>query len=364
MKLVVTGGGTGGHVYPALEIALAARDQGHDVAYFGSLRGQEGKACEQENVPFRGLASEPVYSLRTPRGWRSLIRLLQATHEAQKLLRAHRPDVVFATGGYSSAPVIRAARILRIPYVLHEQNTIPGRSTRLWCQEAFAVGLVFASAASHFPGARTERVGMPIRRQLRSSAQGRLNFDQPLPGSVPTLLVVGGSQGAVALNDVALATAVRMAREPLHWLHVTGHGHFDATMKSLAKLGLGEHYDVKSYLDAGAMATAYFGASLVICRAGAGTMAELAAFRKPSILVPYPHSFADHQRKNAEEFEAMGASLMIDQEALDASTLESRIRLWIHESDRSERAATALAEWDVPDSITRIMTLLESASKS
>lgn len=361
-KLVVTGGGTGGHVFPALEVAEAARGAGNEVRYVGSQRGIEGRGCERHQIPFEGLASEPLTSLRRLRGWKALAALLRSTSAARRSLERDRPDVLFSTGGYASAPVAMAARRLKIPYVIHEQNTVPGRTNRILSKGAFAVATVFRSGAEHFPDARVVRTGMPIRSALRQSAQGRLGVGQVLHQDSPILLVMGGSQGAVALNDACLATALRMATTEVQWLHVAGPSHFDATLHSVAKLGIRSPYEVRAFLEADELASALFSTSLAICRAGAGTLAELAAFRTPAILVPYPSAFGDHQRFNALEFEAMGAATLLPQSDLQPAALEARIHLWLTEADRRERAAQALAEWDTPDAVDQVLALIRAAA--
>jgi UDP-N-acetylglucosamine--N-acetylmuramyl-(pentapeptide) pyrophosphoryl-undecaprenol N-acetylglucosamine transferase len=361
MRLVVTGGGTGGHVFPALEVAQAARGQGWSVEYFGSNRGIEGKASEGAGLPFRGFASEPVYRPFSPRGVRSVLRLLKASAAASEALVQTRPDVLFSTGGYASAPVVRAARRLGIPYVLHEQNTVPGRSNRLMAPGAKRVCTVFETSERWFPRGLVVRTGMPIRRELRDSAQGRLTSSHGLNRPVPIVLVMGGSQGSAALNDVALATAVRMARSEVQWLHLTGLGHFESTSASLSKMAVRSDYAIKAYLDADEMAEALFSCTMALCRSGAGTLSELAAFRKPAILVPYPQSFGDHQTANAREFAAMGAADLLPQGDLAAASVEARIHAWLTDAERLREAEAALARWDVPDSTERILRVLEEA---
>ncbi|MCW5937978.1 MAG: undecaprenyldiphospho-muramoylpentapeptide beta-N-acetylglucosaminyltransferase [Fimbriimonadaceae bacterium] len=361
MKLVMTGGGTGGHVFPALEVARAAQDRGASVRYFGSHRGIEGAQCAKVGLPFEGFASEPVYSLTRLRGWRSIVRLLRASGKCARALERERPDCVFATGGYSSAPVLSAAKRLGVPLVLHEQNSVPGRTLRLAAPSAHRVCLVFDGAAKFFPQGRTVRTGMPIRRELRDSAQGRLPTTHSLESAAPIVLVMGGSQGSLALNDVSLAAAVRIAKDELQWLHLTGLSHFESTMETLRKMPVKAPYSVKAYLDADEMACAYFSSAVAVCRAGAGTLSELAAFRKPAILVPYPRAFGDHQRKNAEEFAAMGAADVLTQDNLSASSLEIRLYSWIHDRERVLAAERALAEWDVPDATEQILDIVWEA---
>lgn len=361
-QLVVTGGGTGGHVFPALEVALRARDDGWIIRYLGSERGQEKSACEKAMVPFSAFPSGPVGKPWTPRGAQSLLQLLKATNLAVQAMRADRPDVVFATGGYAAAPVLNAARKLGIPIVLHEQNAVPGRTIRLMAGSARAVCTVFHAAQEHFPGSKVHRTGMPIRQALRDSAQGRLLLGTPPDSTAPIVTVMGGSQGSAALNDIALATAVRMAKSEVQWLHITGLSHFESTMHSLRKLAVKSEYHIKAYLEADEMAAALFNSELAVCRSGAGTVSELAAFRKPAIFVPYPHSFAQHQLKNAQELANLGAADVVEQANLDPATLEGRILAWVTDRDRQKEAAARLADWDVPDALDRIMGIIKQAA--
>lgn len=358
MRLVVTGGGTGGHVFPALETAEGASRLGWDVRYFGSLRGIEKNQCAKAGVEFSGFPSGPVYRPLSTKGIRSIVNLLKATQSASRALEQWRPEAVFSTGGYASAPVVNAARKLGIPYLLHEQNTVPGRTNRILGRNAFAVATVFESTAEWFPGKRVERTGMPIRKALRESAQGTLPLTHSLEKATPIVLVMGGSQGSQALNDVALATAVRMSMGDVQWLHVTGVSHFESTSVTLRKLAVTSDYSIKAYLDAEEMAAALFSCSLAICRSGAGTMAELAAFRKPAIFVPYPNAFGDHQRFNAAEFSKMGAAEVVLQQDLVAGTLEPRIHSWLNDTDRRTVAERAMKNWDVADSLDRILSLI------
>lgn len=361
MRLVVTGGGTGGHVYPALEVALGGRAKGWEIRYLGSLRGQEKAACEKVGVPFTGFPSEPVYRPLSAAGLKSLLQLARATALAARDLSARRPDAVFATGGYSAAPVLQAARRLRIPIVIHEQNAAPGRTTRIMGQSAAAVCTVFSAAAQHFPADRVHRTGMPIRRSLRESAQGTLLMEDETGKAAPMVLVMGGSQGSAALNDLALSTAVRMAATEIQWMHLTGLGHFESTHASLRKMAVRADYVIRAYLDAPEMAAALFNCSLALCRSGAGTMSELAAFRKPAILVPYPQAFANHQYLNALEFQEMGAAEVVTQGEIQPATLEARLHAWLNDSDRQAQARQQLAAWDVPDAVDRILDIVKQA---
>ncbi|MBL8087573.1 MAG: undecaprenyldiphospho-muramoylpentapeptide beta-N-acetylglucosaminyltransferase [Chthonomonas sp.] len=360
-KLIVTGGGTGGHVFPALEVAREMDRQGCSVEYWGSLRGQESKACDRAAIEFRGFGSEPLYRLTSVRGLRGVVNLLKAMMKVRRQMEEYRPAAVFSTGGYASAPVVGSARKLKIPYVIHEQNVVPGRTNRILGRSAHAVCTVFCSGHEHFEGTRVIRTGMPIRPEFRSGQAG-FGIAQTSESHRSLILVTGGSQGAQAINEAAIATATRMARHPIHWIHVTGPRHYEAMIASLGKLGAQNHYTLRAYLDAPEMAGAMFASEVAMCRSGAGTLAELAALRKPSLLIPYPHAFGDHQRANAQEFVEMGAATMLAESELQPSTIESRLMAWIGESDRIGAAQKALADWDSPNAVHEIAKIVMEAA--
>jgi UDP-N-acetylglucosamine--N-acetylmuramyl-(pentapeptide) pyrophosphoryl-undecaprenol N-acetylglucosamine transferase len=321
--------------------------------------------ADRVGLPFVGFVSTPVYKVYTPAGLKSLLRLLKASQAARRKLEELRPEAIFSTGGYASAPVVQAAKKLGIPFVIHEQNSVPGRTNKILGQSAKAVCTVFHGAESHFPKDRVHRTGMPVREEFRNAEQGRLDFDAVNgQGHQPLVLIMGGSQGSAALNDAALATAARMARAEVQWIHITGTKHFESTMHSKEKLAIRSEYDLRAYVDGPQMAEAMFSSCLAVCRSGAGSLTELAAMRKPGILVPYPYAHSQHQLRNAEEFTAMGAAEILLQDQLHAAGLEGRILGWLNDPDRIRQAQEALAEWDIVDSVPRILKIVHEAARS
>lgn len=352
MRLVVTGGGTGGHIFPALEVAGHARSLGDAVLYLGSLRGQEGAACAADGFDFEGFPSAPLTSLRRPKGWLAALNLLRASGMAARALRVSRPAVVFSTGGYSAAPVMNAATRLGIPLVIHEQNSIPGRSNRMFARKASAVGVTFERSMGEFPGAKVERVGLPIRARLMETSSGR----DPEPNRV---LVMGGSQGARAVNRLALGSAAREGG--LRWTHATGRGPFEETRSEAVRLGLGASYEVVAYLDEEAVARELGRATVFLGRGGASTLVELAHFGVPAVVVPLPIAMHDHQTHNAQELAELGAATVIQETDATPEGLVSVLRSWIADPERCARAAAAMRGWLVPDSTLRIYGQIAAA---
>jgi UDP-N-acetylglucosamine--N-acetylmuramyl-(pentapeptide) pyrophosphoryl-undecaprenol N-acetylglucosamine transferase len=285
---------------------------------------------------------------------KALFNLYRASGMARKSLQEIKPDVVFSTGGYSSAPVIRAAKGLAIPYVLHEQNSIPGRSIRLFANGAKAIATTFKRSEREFPGCKVVRTGLPVRKEFREMAA------LPRPSTeYPVAFVFGGSQGAGFLNDHMPGIAKLMADDSIDWLHVSGPRNIEAVRKEVASLGL-DHYTSEPYLQGQAMAQAYQYATVVICRSG-GSLAELAVFGLPSVLVPLPTAASNHQYHNAKEFSDMGAAIVQTEDQFEPNRFGASIREWIAFPERREKAKAALAAWDIPDSTERIFAMLEEA---
>ena len=336
MQIALTGGGTGGHVFPALEIGRAAREAGADLVYLGSQRGMERNLAGQAQIEFVGFAAEPLWSLKTARGWKSLVSLVQARREAKQWLRANPVDAVFSTGGYAAGPVMGAARSLGIPYVVHEANSIPGRANRMFAPAAKAFTSVFRATAKVIPN--TVRTGQPIRRELREAAN--LRSDEPRQG----ILVVGGSQGAQAINEAILALKMDV-RITL----VAGAKNFEGLKPRASGI------DLRAFLAADEMASAYRSAELVIGRSG-GSCAEFAAFRTPSILIPLPSSADDHQRVNARELVGIAGASLLEQS--DLAQLPAVIDGWLTDDARREQARHNLENWDCPNATADILNLL------
>ena len=352
LRILVTGGGTGGHVFPALEVAKLARLAGHDVQYFGSLRGQEAAACASIGLPFTGFASEPVYRPFSVKGVRSLVRMLKAAAAAQKAMKRMSPQVVLGTGGYSSAPVMMAAKKCNDATVLHEQNSVPGRTQLMAARSAFRVCTVFHGSAQHFSGSEVVRTGMPVREEFR----------QLVPEVRDQVLVMGGSQGSASLNRAAVGAAKTLRPGHLRWVHVTGKTNLEETRTAVESLGTEIDYDLYGYLEGPQMAQKMGESRVALSRSGAGTIAELAAVGVPSVLVPYKYAYGDHQRVNAEEMSSLGAATVLAQDKLTSEAISRALSRWIDAPDERETVRRALADWDVPDAAERILAIMIEAA--
>lgn len=308
-RVLIAGGGTGGHLFPGLAVADALRARGAQVSFVGTRRGLEARV-----VPQHGYALDFVDVVglkgKGARALRDVLRLPGALLATLALLRRLRPDVVVGVGGYASGPVVLAAALRGLPTAVLEQNSVPGVTNRLLGRVVRQVFTAFPEAAAYFPRGKLRLLGNPIRQALAAAAGGPRPAERP-----PGLLVLGGSQGARAVNDLvteAVAALVRAGQAPPRILHQTGRDDEEPVRARYAALSLGPpQVTVKAFVDD--MAAAYAECDLCVGRAGATTLAEIAALGLPSILIPFPHAADDHQTRNARYLEAEGAALVLTQ---------------------------------------------------
>ncbi|HEY2916088.1 MAG TPA: UDP-N-acetylglucosamine--N-acetylmuramyl-(pentapeptide) pyrophosphoryl-undecaprenol N-acetylglucosamine transferase [Candidatus Limnocylindrales bacterium] len=323
MRLLIAGGGTGGHIYPALAVAdaLRRRDAEAELAWIGGHRGLEASILHDTGIPLRRLA---LRSLRTVEADVHLVldpaRLAISVPQAAAMLATDRPAAIFTTGGYVAIPVVLAARPLGIPVLLWEGNVYPGRSTRTIAGLAGAVAVSLGETCRHMPRRLPcFETGTPIR-DVRSTSRAAARERLGIPAEAPLVLIFGGSQAVRRFND-AVAGALPELVARVHLLHVTGHDGYAAALAGRERLApdLRGRYRPEAFLRE-SMIDALAAADLVVGRAGASTLAEVTALGLPLVVVPYPHA-AGHQRANAERLAAQGAARFIEDDAFDAAAL-------------------------------------------
>jgi UDP-N-acetylglucosamine--N-acetylmuramyl-(pentapeptide) pyrophosphoryl-undecaprenol N-acetylglucosamine transferase len=359
VRIVITGGGTGGHLFPALAVheALRARRPEADALFVGAARGVEATILPRRGCAFRGLTATPVSGT----GWRgrfAAARALPGTiRQAGRFLREFRPQVVFGVGGYASVPTVLAAGLARIPRVIHEQNAAPGLANRALGRIASAVAVSFADTTRCFPVGRTQVTGNPVRAEIRAgdarAARARLDLDP----EAFTVLIFGGSQGARRLNQAMQEALPALAAERagLQFVHATGASDLADVRRAYQASRVSAR--VEPFFEE--MALAYQAADFAICRAGAGTLFELAAMGIPALLVPYPYAANDHQRLNGETAVRAGAAWMLLDQFCDGPRLVASVRAAREKPDQLAemgRRARTLAR---PDAADRIVDLLE-----
>lgn len=309
MRYLLTGGGTGGHIFPALAIARRARelDPEAGILFVGTRHGIENRVVEPNGfelrcVDFSGFAGQSL-----ARKVQVLAKLVTSTRQAGKIIAEFKPDVVLGVGGYASLPMLVAAALRRIPVVLHEQNAIPGLANRLAAHWAGRICISMATGEVGFAGKRVVLTGNPVRQELFACREGS--------EQVPQLLVFGGSQGAAAINAAMLEALPLLIQQlpTLKIVHQTGAQQLDEVVCAYARMGF-NNVEVRPFIED--MAGAYAVSQLVLCRSGATTVAELCACGRAAILVPFPQAAADHQTRNAQALVEQQAAVMIPQPQL------------------------------------------------
>lgn len=313
MKIVLTGGGTGGHIYPAISVgqAILAAKPDAELLFVGSSHGPEGKIAREAGIDFEAVPSLPLTKSISLKNAAAFGRLLAGVFRARRILKAFGPDVVIGAGGYTTAAVLLAAKSLRMPIVIHEQNAIPGR-TNLWLARiASRICVSFENSVAYFPSGKVVVTGMPVRAEfaaLPDKAEARRRLG--LAGDRFTVLVVGGSQGAKRLNELVLGMWPMIDDGRTQILHQVGERNLADVRARLEERSLSDAYRAEAYID---MPVAVAAADLVICRSGASTIAEITAAGLPSILVPYPYAYANHQKRNAEYVVSHRAGVMCEE---------------------------------------------------
>ncbi|MEX1096441.1 MAG: undecaprenyldiphospho-muramoylpentapeptide beta-N-acetylglucosaminyltransferase [Planctomycetales bacterium] len=313
--ILFSGGGTGGHLFPGIAVAEALRDIEPDArcVFVGSGREVERKLAVDNELEHLVLPVEPSTGLRR-NPVRFAWRYWRSRREARGLIDALRPSAVVGLGGFASVPVVSAAAAARVPTILLEQNAVPGRATRWLAKRAALVCLSFEEAAAGLPrGARTRVTGNPVRRAVAAL------HEMERTAGTPTLLVLGGSQGAAALNEM-VPRALRALRETASgWrvVHQTGAGNEGAVRRAYHDAGVDAEVS-PFFPDLPARLAA---ATLAVSRAGGTMLAELACAGCPAVLVPYPGSLADHQLLNARAYERAGAARVVAQSPVSSETV-------------------------------------------
>jgi len=332
VDVLIAGGGTGGHVFPALALGAALAARGRTVSFAGTADGLEARVVPPAGFAFHALPGRQARGGGALRLVASLTATAAGVVAAGRLVGAARPRLVIGVGGYASVATVLAARLRRVPVVLLEQNTVPGAANRLLGKLAARVCLGFAEAAAFFPSGRTIHTGNPVRPDVLGASGG------PKPDGVG-LLVFGGSQGAHRLNEALLhALGTLAAGAPLLSItHQTGAADLELVQAGYARLGRAAR--VAPFLDD--MGAAYDAADLVVARAGAMSCAEITARGLPAILMPYPFAADDHQRHNAEVLARAGAALVVPDDAEAPPRLADALRALVLDPERRARMAAA-----------------------
>jgi UDP-N-acetylglucosamine--N-acetylmuramyl-(pentapeptide) pyrophosphoryl-undecaprenol N-acetylglucosamine transferase len=366
MRFVIAGGGTGGHIYPALAIAraLERQDATATILFVGT-----GHGLESELVPHAGYPLQTInlYGFQRRISWRNLQNVfwtVRSLWEVRKILREFRPDAVIGTGGYVCGPVVWSAASAGIPTLIQEQNAFPGVTNRILSRVVDVAAVGYPEAAPKFAGhkARVVVTGNPVREDLLQETREESCRHFGLRPELPVLLITGGSQGARSINQAALAVHRRWAgKKEVQILHITGQTDYNNIIHTLQAEGLPIHDGeagriVVPYLHE--MPKALAAARLVVSRAGAIGLAELTLRGIPAILIPYPFASENHQEINARALEKNGAAVVIRDSELTGELLTATVEKLIADSEKLRSMAAAAAAMGTPRAADEIAALV------
>lgn len=354
-RVILAGGGTGGHLFPGLAVIdeLRRRRPTVEVLFVGTERGIEARVLPNMGERLELLNVSPLKGQSLGNLMRSLVRMPKALSEARKILDEFKPDLVIGVGGYASGPMLLAASRAKIPTAILEQNAHVGLTNRLLAKRVGRAYLSFEETAAHFRDEAVRVVGNPVRKEIVSAA--RLARIDPLgfEARADQIFILGGSQGARALNEFLPEVLRELDLEAmgLRVLHQTGESMRDAVEARYEALGVPAR--VEAFISD--MAGAYASSKLVIARAGASTVAELAALGRPAIFIPFPFAADDHQTRNAEALERAGAALCIQERDLDRDAMVRIIRQLLGDEERLRAMGEASRSVGKPEAAAEIV---------
>ncbi len=349
LRVLIAGGGTGGHVIPALAIARELRDvHGAEVRFVGTARGLETELVPAAGFPLDLIRVGQLKNVTLGTRARTLADLPLGVLRCVALLRAYRPHVVVGVGGYASGPMMLAAIVRGTPTLAFEPNAVPGLANRLVGRRVSAAAVNFAATCAYFRGAVV--TGIPVRQEFFAI--------EPKITAGQRLFIFGGSQGARVLNEVLSQVAASLLERfpELTILHQTGARHMDDVVAAYANAGIQtDRLQVKPYVER--MVDEIAAADVILCRSGASTVAELAAAGRSAVLVPFAAAADDHQRRNAEVMVAAGAARMILEVEFTPERAEAELSALLQDADSRQRMAEAAWRLAHPDAAQRIATM-------
>ena len=352
-RIILTGGGTAGHVTPNIALLPALKELGYDIHYIGSYNGIEKELIEQLGIPYHGISSGKLRRYFSMQNFTDPFRVLKGFGEARKLIKVLDPDVIFSKGGFVSVPVVMAGKQCKVPTICHESDMTPGLANKLSIPSATKVCCTFPETLNHLPKEKAVLTGSPIRQELLTGDAEAARAFCGFKDNKPVIMVVGGSLGAVPVNKAVRAVLPELLKE-FNIIHLCGKGKTDESLKGTE--GYVQYEYIKDELkDLFALA------DIIVSRAGANAICEFLALQKPNLLVPLSAAASrGDQILNARSFERQGFSIVIEEEELtDELLLESIKKLY------TERDAyiSAMKTSSMQDSIKTIIGLIEEASK-
>lgn len=363
MKIAVSGGGTGGHIYPALALIreIQKKDKNVEFLYIGTEKGLESKLVPRENIPFKSIHITGFKRKISFENVKTVLRFLKGVRGSKKMLKEFQPDVVIGTGGYVCGPVVYGAAKMGIPTIVHEQNSIPGLTNKFLSRYVDKVAICFEEAREFFPEKKVVLTGNPRASEVlgQDGIKGRLSSGLKL--KVPTVLIFGGSRGARPINEAIVKSLTELSSKPYQVLYVTGDVHYEEVKKEVELVGNPDNVIIKPFIHN--MPEVLAGVDLTVSRAGATTLAELTSLGIPSILIPSPYVTDNHQEKNALALSDNGAARLLLEKDLTGPKLVENIDQILGNEERLADMKKAAKKLGIPDAAARLHSLMKDLAE-
>lgn len=352
-RIILTGGGTAGHVTPNIALLPRLRELNYDIHYIGSYNGIEKELIEQFGIPYHGISTGKLRRYFSVQNFTDPFRVLKGLNDAKKLVKILKPDVIFSKGGFVSVPVVLAGKRCHVPTIIHESDMTPGLANKISLTAATKVCCNFPETLEYLPDGKAVLTGSPIRQELLTGDKYKAREFLGFTSDKPVILVVGGSLGAVAVNNAVRSILPELLKS-YQVVHLCGRGKIDESLKNLE--GYAQFEYIKEELkDLFALT------DIVISRAGANAICELLALHKPNLLIPLPaNASRGDQILNARSFERQGFSMVLEEETLNDELLLGAIN---NLYKNREQYISAMKASSQQNSIDTIIDLIESVSK-
>ncbi|MCH1623874.1 undecaprenyldiphospho-muramoylpentapeptide beta-N-acetylglucosaminyltransferase [Fredinandcohnia quinoae] len=358
MRIVVSGGGTGGHIYPALALINEIKkiNPSAEFLYIGTDNGLESGIVKRENIPFKAIEITGFKRKISIDNIKTIIKFLKGVKDSKKYIKEFNPNVVIGTGGYVCGPVVYAASRLHIPTIIHEQNSVPGITNKFLSRFVDKIAICFEEAERFFPYEKTVLTGNPRASEVmgKVGVKGMVNTDLNL--SQKTVLIVGGSRGAKPINDAFIEVLDEAVKRDYQFLYVTGEIHYAAVLEKVKSVGNPKNVIIKPFIHN--MPEVLSGVDLIVARAGATTLAEVTALGLPSILIPSPYVTNNHQEKNARSLSDKGAALIRLENELTGRLLLNDIDSILQNQQKLKMMKEASKQIGIPDAARRLYNVV------
>ncbi|MBO0452793.1 undecaprenyldiphospho-muramoylpentapeptide beta-N-acetylglucosaminyltransferase [Candidatus Enterococcus murrayae] len=363
MRILVTGGGTGGHIYPALAFIRYVQkiQPDSEFLYVGTHRGLENKIVPETGISFKTIKIQGFKRKLSLDNLKTVQLFIESIRRSKEILREFQPDVVIGTGGYVSGSVVYAAARMKIPTIVHEQNSVPGITNKFLSHFADKIGICFPDAKQYFPEAKTVLVGNPRAQEVVTSGKSDVLEQYGLLPDVPTVLIFGGSQGALKINQAVIQALPQFSQKEYQVLYASGDRYYNEISEKFDVGKISRNLSLQPYIKN--MTDVMANVDLLIGRAGATSIAEFTALGLPAILIPSPYVTNDHQTKNAQSLVNAGAVRMIADADLTGENLVNAVDEIMKDSEKREIMAKASRQEGIPDAAERLWLLVNEIVK-